>query len=85
MATLLKRVEPQRGKYPWKEWTDGKARQATQGTDFFITVKGFHSILYNVARRLNLDVQAAIQGTSVSFQFSKKKPAKAEPKKTKAS
>lgn len=71
MATVLKKLVPARGKYPWKLWTNGRAYQAVEGKDFNCSRDGFRSALYSIARRRKLSVTVALKGKAVEFQFSK--------------
>ena len=75
MANVIDRVST-RPRYPWAAWTDGKARRAKQGRDFFIPPKAFRNALYVRARRQELLVTVHIEGESVEFQFSPRRPAR---------
>ena len=76
----------ERAEYPWDAWTDGKARVLTQGVHFHVPPKFFSVAAYQHARRKGYCLQARVEGTKITVQFTKreKEPAaKAKPKKAK--
>lgn len=45
-----------RTRYPWEEWTDGRARRLRPGRDFFTTVRGMRSTVQTRAKALDMAV-----------------------------
>lgn len=73
MAATISRVRSRTSKYPWKRWTDGKARRAKKGIDFTCSPEGFRTTLAGHADRHGFRVTASINEDTVEFQFIKKK------------
>lgn len=52
MAERIAEISPiVMARYPWHEWTDGSAWQATRGVDFHVAPKSFISMMLGYARR----------------------------------
>lgn len=60
-----------RGKYNWKELSDGHVWVAQHGEDFTCTTESFRSVLSHYARRHNLTVEVHVEREIVRFKFSK--------------
>lgn len=75
MAETISDIAPRGARYPWEQWTNGKAWRATQGADFQCSVEGFAAVIYSHARRrgLRVTVSVLVDGC-VDFQFSKPIP-----------
>lgn len=56
-------------RYPWREWTDGRARRAIRGEDFHCETNNFRNILYTQARRMGMKAAIRIDNEVVDFQF----------------
>jgi hypothetical protein len=70
MAEILDDFDFNKGKYPWKEWEDGKIRKAVKGVDFQTTPSTFQSTLGQRARSNGMRVQTERVGEDgVVFQF----------------
>lgn len=75
MAEVLRKFDfsgqsGSRGKYPWKEWTDGKIYRATQGKDFTVSITNFRSVLYGRALKQSMSVRSQLVGPdAIVFQF----------------
>lgn len=78
MAKPIDRVGS-RLKYPWKEWTNGKAYRASKGEDFDVEPESFASSLRKRASRKGLRVQVRVLDKSVEFQFSRRSPTRRSP------
>ena len=72
MVQLIEEV-PGDGKYrryPWNEWTDGKARVATQGEDFTVRLESFRTSLHIEARNRGLKCKTSkVAHNQIAFQF----------------
>jgi hypothetical protein len=64
--------KPVRGRhptYPWKEWTDGKARLLVRGEDYKAQDEGMRSYVHTYARRNNLVVRTHLDAEGLLVQF----------------
>jgi hypothetical protein len=84
MATVIKNTESvewasmtSKARFPWAEWTDGKAREVVQGVDFQSPPGSFTAQLRTRAKDNNLKVKYAVtpeadgKAATVIFQFEK--------------
>lgn len=67
MAKVIAAIK--RPRYPWKRWSDGKARAVTRGVDFTCTTAGFRASIFNYAQRHKRRVETSINGDTVQFRF----------------
>lgn len=78
MASVISEMpkSTRKSKYPWSEWTDGKARKATKGQDFDGTAISFRQALYahanNSDPKLTVETQI-VNDNEVLFKFTAKK------------
>jgi hypothetical protein len=61
------------GKYPWDEWTSGKAFAAKQGEDFAGKPESFRYVLRAQAAKRNLTVDIrTLESGEIAFRFAAK-------------
>lgn len=61
-------------KYPWEEWTDGKAREIRQGDDYYVTNETMRMGLFSRANRTGTKVRTQMvkedgEWVGIRFQF----------------
>jgi hypothetical protein len=69
MAEQIRRIERVVLRYPWEQWTDGRAWRAKRGADFQCSAAAFRNRLYERARLEKKRVETSVQGDIVEFQF----------------
>jgi hypothetical protein len=75
MARTIPELDQYFVRYPWRQWTDGRAWRVRQGADFRCSVTGFRSSLYMRALREKKQVKVSAHKKVVEFQFyDSKKP-----------
>jgi hypothetical protein len=69
MARIIPDVDQYFVRYPWRQWTDGRAWRVRRGVDFRCSITGFRSSLYMRALREKKKVKVSAHGKVVEFQF----------------
>lgn len=59
-------------RYPWDEWSDGRARILVRGTDFFVDATQVRTSAYGAARARGLKVRTRVMPEgNLAIQFYK--------------
>ncbi len=70
MATIVSEFpKPFRGRYPWKEWADGRIRKLVQGVDFNISTAAMRQAVLTHAHKHGMSSHTQADGKCVWIQL----------------